>query len=212
MNCGQRRYDPCYHPLHGRGGVLRTRRHHARRQAAGHRYAGDLRGTQIPGQVWEVFARPLQAGLSALHQMSGIHRVSLAGDHLRVITLPETGRQDIVGALAPSNNGTSRWARPRRAHVGRCIPVCRPGRAAGRSCRIKSTGLLAAAPGASGTMRAITRYATSMPGPVRKKSRTVRSRTMVGSILVYSPIPAHTPAIMQFVVLRWRRSVRAVHG
>jgi ABC-2 type transport system ATP-binding protein len=59
-----------------------------------------LKGQAIPGRVWEVSARPLQAGLAALHQMGGVHQVSLAGDHLRVITLPEIGRQDIVKALA----------------------------------------------------------------------------------------------------------------
>ena len=59
-----------------------------------------LKRQAIPGHVWEVFAHPLQAGLDALHQMSGVHRVSLAGDHLRVITFPEVDRQDIVRALA----------------------------------------------------------------------------------------------------------------
>lgn len=59
-----------------------------------------LKRQTIPGQVWEVFAEPLQAGLDALHRMNGVHRVSLAGDHLRVIALPEISKQDIVDGLA----------------------------------------------------------------------------------------------------------------
>jgi len=59
-----------------------------------------LKDQTIPGRVWEVFARPLQAGLDALNHVRGVRRVSLAGDHLRVITLPGVDRKDIVGGLA----------------------------------------------------------------------------------------------------------------
>ena len=46
----------------------------------------NLKQKVIPGDVWEVFAEPLQDGLSALHEIDGVLRVGLAGDHLRTIT------------------------------------------------------------------------------------------------------------------------------
>jgi ABC-2 type transport system ATP-binding protein len=44
-----------------------------------------LKRTVIPGDVWELHAEPLQAGLEACGRCAGILRVGLAGDHLRVI-------------------------------------------------------------------------------------------------------------------------------
>jgi ABC-2 type transport system ATP-binding protein len=46
----------------------------------------NLKQKVIPGDVWEVFAEPLQDGLAALHEIKGVLRVGLAGDHLRTIT------------------------------------------------------------------------------------------------------------------------------
>ncbi len=46
----------------------------------------NLKAKVIPGDVWEVFAEPLQDGLAALHDVSGVLRVGLAGDHIRTIT------------------------------------------------------------------------------------------------------------------------------
>jgi len=46
-----------------------------------------LKRSIIQGDVWEVFARPLEAGLEALAGVAGVQRVGLAGDHLRVISL-----------------------------------------------------------------------------------------------------------------------------
>jgi ABC-2 type transport system ATP-binding protein len=40
----------------------------------------------ITGDVWEVFAHPLERGLEILSTMEGVERVGLAGDHLRVIS------------------------------------------------------------------------------------------------------------------------------
>jgi ABC-2 type transport system ATP-binding protein len=40
----------------------------------------------VPGDVWEIFVEPLQHGLTALAGLDGVRRVSLAGDHVRVIT------------------------------------------------------------------------------------------------------------------------------
>lgn len=50
-----------------------------------------LKETIIPGDVWEVFAEPLQDGLAVLPQVDGVLRVGLTGDHLRTIT--ERGKQ-----------------------------------------------------------------------------------------------------------------------
>ena len=46
----------------------------------------NLKRDIIPGDVWEVYAEPLQEGLEKLPDVNGVLRVSLAGDHLRTIT------------------------------------------------------------------------------------------------------------------------------
>lgn len=46
----------------------------------------NLKRTVIKGNVWEVFTHPLEQGLEILHEMDGVERVGLAGDHLRVIS------------------------------------------------------------------------------------------------------------------------------
>jgi len=45
-----------------------------------------LKRTVISGDVWELYAEPLQAGLEACNKCAGILRVGLTGDHLRIIT------------------------------------------------------------------------------------------------------------------------------
>ena len=40
----------------------------------------------ITGDVWEVYAHPLERGLDILAAMEGVERVGLAGDHLRTIS------------------------------------------------------------------------------------------------------------------------------
>jgi ABC-2 type transport system ATP-binding protein len=40
----------------------------------------------VPGDVWEVHAEPLQIALNACETCTGVLRVGLAGDHLRMIT------------------------------------------------------------------------------------------------------------------------------
>ncbi len=45
-----------------------------------------LKEKVIPGDVWEIFAEPLQDGLAVLGKTRGVLRVGLAGDHLRTIT------------------------------------------------------------------------------------------------------------------------------
>ena len=46
----------------------------------------NLKRSIIKGDVWEVFAHPLEQGLEILHDVPGVERVGLAGDHLRVIS------------------------------------------------------------------------------------------------------------------------------
>ena len=53
----------------------------------------------IPGNVWEVYAEPLQDGLAVLPGMEGVLQVGLAGDHLRTITEREKKKDDLLRAL-----------------------------------------------------------------------------------------------------------------
>jgi ABC-2 type transport system ATP-binding protein len=46
----------------------------------------NLKKNIIPGDVWEIFAEPLQDSLAVLPEVNGVLRVGLAGDHLRTIT------------------------------------------------------------------------------------------------------------------------------
>jgi ABC-2 type transport system ATP-binding protein len=46
----------------------------------------NLKKSIIKGDVWEVYARPLERGLEILSDMQGVKRVGLAGDYLRVIS------------------------------------------------------------------------------------------------------------------------------
>jgi ABC-2 type transport system ATP-binding protein len=47
----------------------------------------NLKKSIITGDVWEVYAHPLEKGLEILSAVDGVERVGLAGDHLRVISL-----------------------------------------------------------------------------------------------------------------------------
>jgi len=59
-----------------------------------------LKETVVPGDVWEVFVEPLQDGLTALHEIDGVLRIGLAGDHLRTITKRGMKKNDLQKALA----------------------------------------------------------------------------------------------------------------
>jgi ABC-2 type transport system ATP-binding protein len=63
----------------------------------------NLKRDIIPGDVWEVFTEPLEAGLEALPEIEGVLRVSLAGDHLRTITEMGKKKEDLLGALKEKN-------------------------------------------------------------------------------------------------------------
>ncbi len=59
----------------------------------------NLKRDIIPGDVWEVFAEPLQDGLAALPGVEGVLRVGLTGDHLRTITEQGRKKEDLLHAL-----------------------------------------------------------------------------------------------------------------
>jgi ABC-2 type transport system ATP-binding protein len=63
----------------------------------------NLKRDIIPGDVWEVYAEPLEVGLDVLPQVDGVLRVSLAGDHLRTITERGKKREDLLKALKVKN-------------------------------------------------------------------------------------------------------------
>ncbi len=46
---------------------------------------GNLKKQVVPGDVWEVYASPLERALNTLRQADGVLRVGLAGDHIRTI-------------------------------------------------------------------------------------------------------------------------------
>jgi ABC-2 type transport system ATP-binding protein len=46
----------------------------------------NLKKTIIQGDVWEIYAQPLEMGLEALAKVAGVQRVGLTGDHLRTIS------------------------------------------------------------------------------------------------------------------------------
>lgn len=54
-----------------------------------------LKSQVVPGPVWEVSALSLPRALDVLHRAPGIHRVGLAGDHIRVIAAEGTGREEL---------------------------------------------------------------------------------------------------------------------
>jgi ABC-2 type transport system ATP-binding protein len=60
----------------------------------------DLKAKVVPGDVWEVFAQPLERSLSVLHHVPGVLRVSLAGDHIRTITERGMSRQSLLEAVS----------------------------------------------------------------------------------------------------------------
>lgn len=63
----------------------------------------NLKRDIIPGDVWEVYAEPLQSGLEELPEIEGVLRVGLAGDHLRTITERGKRKDDLLRALKGRN-------------------------------------------------------------------------------------------------------------
>lgn len=56
----------------------------------------------ITGDVWEVYAHPLEKGLDILAAMDGVERVGLAGDHLRTIS-SQVGKDAMQSLLMREN-------------------------------------------------------------------------------------------------------------
>jgi ABC-2 type transport system ATP-binding protein len=67
-----------------------------------------LKKQVIPGDVWEVYAEPLQGALNASDNCAGILRVGLAGDHLRMITERGTTETVLLRRLQSSGLRVSR--------------------------------------------------------------------------------------------------------
>ncbi len=59
----------------------------------------NLKKQVIPGDVWEVYAEPLEGGLEVLREAAGVLRVGLAGDHIRTITEKGKAKESLVHAL-----------------------------------------------------------------------------------------------------------------
>jgi ABC-2 type transport system ATP-binding protein len=55
-----------------------------------------LKKSIITGDVWEVYANPLERGLEILSALEGVERVGLAGDYLRVISQARTEQRRSV--------------------------------------------------------------------------------------------------------------------
>ncbi len=71
----------------------------------------NLKAQAIPGDVWEVFAGPLQEGLEACGRCEGVFRVGLAGDHLRIIVERGMTEKQLRAALISAGLKTTSLAR-----------------------------------------------------------------------------------------------------
>lgn len=61
----------------------------------------NLKKSIIQGDVWEIYAQPLETGLESLARVAGVQRVGLTGDHLRTISLnvpPEALKEALTQA------------------------------------------------------------------------------------------------------------------
>ncbi len=61
-----------------------------------------LKEQYVPGDVYEIYAEPLLAGLGALETTTGVLRAVLAGDHLRVIVEQGLGEETLKKAVESS--------------------------------------------------------------------------------------------------------------
>ena len=70
----------------------------------------ELKKQVVPGDVWEVYATPLEAALAALRKTPGVLRVGLAGDHIRTIaerSLPQSILQSALEEAGLTVTGIS---------------------------------------------------------------------------------------------------------
>ncbi|MBI4828207.1 MAG: ABC transporter ATP-binding protein [Nitrospinae bacterium] len=82
-----------------------------------------LKSSVIPGEVWEVYAEPLEAALTDLSRADGVLRVGLAGDHLRVIARAGLGAKALKGAVQTHGGAESLSKGPAPLRVERGEPT-----------------------------------------------------------------------------------------
>lgn len=58
-----------------------------------------LKEATLPGPVWDLYATPLELALDALSEIDGVLRAGLAGNHLRIITVPKMTATKVKKAL-----------------------------------------------------------------------------------------------------------------
>jgi ABC-2 type transport system ATP-binding protein len=58
-----------------------------------------LKADVLQGEVWDVFAKPLLDGLTALSSLEGVLSSGLAGDHLRAVLSPRSDERRLLHAL-----------------------------------------------------------------------------------------------------------------
>lgn len=63
----------------------------------------NLKKNIIAGDVWEVYAEPLETGLEVLPSVDGVLSVSLAGDHLRTIVERGNKKEELMMGLKAKN-------------------------------------------------------------------------------------------------------------
>jgi ABC-2 type transport system ATP-binding protein len=59
----------------------------------------NLKKQVIPGKVWEIFGEPLENILTSIHEVHGVLRVSLNGDHVRIISEIDLKKEDLFNEL-----------------------------------------------------------------------------------------------------------------
>jgi hypothetical protein len=62
----------------------------------------------LRGRAWDVFGEPPLEALDALGRIRGVYRAGLAGDHLRALTEPGVGGEDLTGGLGAEGIRTPR--------------------------------------------------------------------------------------------------------
>jgi ABC-2 type transport system ATP-binding protein len=67
-----------------------------------------LKAEALPGSAWDVFAEPLLPALDALQTFPTLLRAGLASDHLRAITAPGAGAEDLRKHMQGAGFPTSR--------------------------------------------------------------------------------------------------------
>lgn len=59
----------------------------------------NLKKRVVPGKIWEIFGEPLENILANIHDIPGVLRVSLNGDHVRIISVSDLKKEDLYKEL-----------------------------------------------------------------------------------------------------------------